>query len=176
MQIIGDGRERLVDLVRERRGHLAHGGQPRQAGELGLQLLELALGRLPLGQVADEAGEEAAVAGPHLADLELHGKGRAVLALAGDDAVDADDALLAGGEVAGDVAVMLLAKGRGHEHASHSVPTTSASRWPNRRSAAALKDWMTPRSSITTVASGTVSRTDRRCASRARRSRAVSRS
>ena len=74
--------------------------------KLRLQLFELALGRLALGQVADEAGKEAAVAGPHLADLELHGKGRAVLALAGDDAVDADDALLSGREVAGDIAVM----------------------------------------------------------------------
>ena len=60
LQIIGDRRERLVDLMRQRRGHLAHGGQPRQAGELGLQLLELVLGLLPLGQIADEAGEEAA--------------------------------------------------------------------------------------------------------------------
>ena len=81
LQIIGDGRERLVDLMRKRRCHLAHGGEPRQPGEFGLQLLELALGRLPLGQVADEAGEVAAVAGSHLADFELHGKGRAVLAL-----------------------------------------------------------------------------------------------
>ena len=140
LQIIGDGRERLVDLVRERRCHLAHGGQPRQAGELGLELLELALGRLPFGQVADEAGEVAALAGPHLGDFELHGEGRAILALSGDDAVDADDALLAGGEIAGDVAVMLLAEGRGHEHLHILSDDAHLPDVPNRRSAAALKD------------------------------------
>jgi hypothetical protein len=31
LQIVGDGRKRLVDLMRERRCHLAHGGEPRQA-------------------------------------------------------------------------------------------------------------------------------------------------
>ena len=99
--------------MRQRRGHLAHGGQPRQAGKLGLQLVQLMLGLLPLGEIADEAGEEAAFARLHLADCELHGKGRAVLALAGHHPVDADDALLAGGEIARHVAVMLLAIGRG---------------------------------------------------------------
>ena len=53
---------------------------------------------------------------PHLADFELHGKGRAVLALAGDHAVDADDALLAGGEIALHVAVMLAAIRLWHQH------------------------------------------------------------
>ena len=117
LQVVGDGRERLVDLVRERGGHLAHGGQARQPRKLGLQLLELVLGLLPLSKVADESGEEAPVAGAHLADRELHGEGRAILALTGDDAVDADDALLAGGEVARDIAVMLLAKRTRHQHA-----------------------------------------------------------
>ena len=93
--------------MRQRRGHLAHGGQPREASELGLQFLQPRLGLLPLGEVADEAGEEALLARPHLADRELHGEGRAVLALADDHAVDADDALLARGEIAWDVAVML---------------------------------------------------------------------
>ena len=85
--------------------------------KLRLQLFELVLGRLALGQVADEAGKEAAVAGQHLSDLKLHGEGRAVLALAGDDAIDADDAFLSGREVAGDIAVMAFAKRRRHEHA-----------------------------------------------------------
>ena len=106
LQVVGDCRERLVDLMRERGSHLAHGGETRQAGQLGLQIMQLVLGLLPLGEVADEAGKETALTRLHLADFELHGKGRAVLALAGDHTVDADDALLAGGEVAGDIAVM----------------------------------------------------------------------
>ena len=64
--------------------------------QLGLQFLQARFGLLPLGQVADEAGEETLVAGFHLADRELHRKGRAVLALADHDAADADDAPLAG--------------------------------------------------------------------------------
>ena len=63
---------------------------------LRLQLLQPGLGQLPLGQVADEAGEVALPRRAHLADRELHGKGRAVLALAHDDAPDADDPPLAG--------------------------------------------------------------------------------
>src|SRR5258705_5758130 len=45
----------------------------------------------------------------HLADGEMHRKRRAVLAHAGDDAADADDAPFAGLEIAGDVAVMTAA-------------------------------------------------------------------
>ena len=59
LQVIRDRRQRLVELVRERRGHLAHGGEARDVHELGLQFLQARLGLLPLGQVADEAGEEA---------------------------------------------------------------------------------------------------------------------
>ena len=40
------------------------------------------------------------------------------------------------------------------------VPMTSAGAKPNSRSAAELKEWMIPRSSITIIASGTVSRID----------------
>ncbi len=99
-EVVGDGGERLVQLVRQRRGHLAHGRQPRDVDELRLQLLQARLGLLALGQVADEAGEIAALAGAHLANGQLHGERRAVLALADHDAPDADDAPLAGGEVA----------------------------------------------------------------------------
>ena len=76
-----------------------------------------ALGLLPLGQVADEAGEVVPLAGAHLADRQLHREGRAVLALADHDAADADDAPLAGGEIALEIAVVLLAIGRRHQHA-----------------------------------------------------------
>ena len=46
------------------------------------------------------------------------------------------------------------------------LPITSAAVQPNSRSAAVLNDCIIPRSSITTMASGTVSRIDFRCASR----------
>ena len=52
------------------------------------------------------------VAGFHLADRELHRKGRAVLALADHHAADADDAPLAGGQIALQIAVVRLAIGR----------------------------------------------------------------
>ena len=42
--------------------------------KLGLQLLQARFGLLPLGQIADEAGEEPPVAGLHFADGELHRK------------------------------------------------------------------------------------------------------
>ena len=74
--------------------------------ELGLQLLQPRFGLLPLGQIANEAGEEALVAGLHLADGKLHREGRAVLALADDDAADADDAALAGAQIALEIAVV----------------------------------------------------------------------
>src|SRR5918994_1454736 len=75
------------------------------------------LGLLPLGEIANETGEEAAFARRHLADFELHGKGRSVLALATDHPIDADDALLAGCKISCDIEVMILAVGRGHEQA-----------------------------------------------------------
>ena len=68
--------------------------------QLGLQFLQLRFGLLPLGQIADEAGEEAAGRPTASRRLRAHREGRAVLALAGDHAADADDALLAGGEIA----------------------------------------------------------------------------
>ena len=98
LQIVGDRRQRLVEFMRQRRGHLAHRGQPRDMDQFGLQLLQARLGLLALGQVADEAGEKALLAGSHLADRQLHRKGRAVLALADHDAADADDAPLAGAQ------------------------------------------------------------------------------
>ena len=48
---------------------------------------------------------------PHLADGQLHWKGRAVLALADDEPADADDPPLAGAKIALEIAVMLLAIG-----------------------------------------------------------------
>ncbi len=83
--------------------------------ELGLQLLQARLGLLPLGQIADESREEALAARAHLTDRKLHRERRAVLALADDDAADADDPPLAGPQIAREIAVVILAIGRRHQ-------------------------------------------------------------
>ena len=83
--------------------------------QLGLQFLQARFGLLPLGQVADKAGEKAPVARFHFADRKLHREGRAVLALADDHAADADDAALAGVHIALHVTVMVFAVRRGHQ-------------------------------------------------------------
>ena len=57
--VVGDCGQRLVEFMRQRRGHLAHRAEARDMDELGLQLLQPRLGLLPLGKVADKAGEEA---------------------------------------------------------------------------------------------------------------------
>ena len=67
-------------------------------------------------------GEEALVARAHLADRELHRKGRAVLALADHHAADADDPPLAGAQIAIEIAVMALAIGRRHQHLDVRCP------------------------------------------------------
>ena len=40
LQVVGDRRQRLVELVRQRRGHLAHRGEARDVDQLALQLLQ----------------------------------------------------------------------------------------------------------------------------------------
>ena len=76
--------------------------------QLGLQFLQSRFGLLPLGEIADEAGEIALLTGLHLADAELERKSRAVLALADHHPADADDPPLAGQLVAIEIAVMVL--------------------------------------------------------------------
>jgi hypothetical protein len=121
LEVVGDGRERLVDLVGQGRGHLAQRREARHVHQLRLQLLQPGLGLLALGEVADEAREIALAAGAHLAHRQLHGKGGAVLTLADDHTSDADDPPLAGIEVAVHVAVMLLAIRLRHEEL-HVLP------------------------------------------------------
>ena len=70
---------------------------------------------------------------------------------------------------------MLLAEGRGHEHL-HILSNDLIFPTSEQTLGGGIEGLNDPRSSITTVASGTVSSTDLRCASRARRTRAVSRS
>ena len=85
--------------------------------QLRAQLVHPLLGLAPGADVVQEAGKQTVTAGDHLADRELHRKDRAVAALGLDFAADADDPLLAGAQIAGEVAVMPLAIGRGHQAA-----------------------------------------------------------
>ena len=52
---IGERGERLVELVRERRGHRPHRAQPRDVDQLGLHPPDLGLGAVPLGEVGHRA-------------------------------------------------------------------------------------------------------------------------
>lgn len=81
-----------------------------------------------------------------------------VLALSRHHAAVADDATLAGGHVTREIAVMRMRSGCGI-----SILTFLPQ-------AAALKEEIVPVSSMTIIASGTVSRIERRCASLAARS------
>ena len=124
----------------ERRRHVAEGGEAGHVHELGLKFLQAGFGLLTLGQVADEAGEIPLPGGTHLADRELHREGRAILALADHDAADADDPLLAGREIAPDIAVMLRAIRVRHQHLDVLADDFAwfVTELPNRRGAERL--------------------------------------
>jgi hypothetical protein len=70
--VVGDRRQRLVDLMGERGGHLAHGRQSRHVGEFSLQFLQPLVGLLAFCEVADESAEEAPFPYVHLADGLSH--------------------------------------------------------------------------------------------------------
>ena len=108
-QIAGDHRQQVVEVVRDAAGQLAD-----RLHLLGLaQLLLHALARR---DVADEAGEDLLARKHYLADRELDREDRAVLALRLHRPADSDDPLLAGPQIAFEVAVMGLGIGRGHQH------------------------------------------------------------
>lgn len=90
---------------------------------------DLGLEASPLGDVAEDAGEEASLSDVELADGQVDGEDGSVLAAAEDLAADADDAALAGLAVAGEVAVMSGAVGLGHEGAD--VASEEISRGPS---------------------------------------------
>ncbi len=117
LDVIRDGRQRLVQFMRQGGGHLAHGAEAGDVQQFALQVLKPLFRMLVLGQVADEPGEQAAAGQIDLADRQIHGEGRAIRPLADDDAADADDPLLAGGEIVIHVAVMSGAIGGGHQDA-----------------------------------------------------------
>ena len=113
--VVDDRRERLIELVRERRGHLAHRAQARDVNQLRLQLLETLLALPARAHVLQEPGKKLPPGRLDLADRELERKDRPVLALAQNLATDADDPPLAGAQEALQVGVVLLAIGRGHQ-------------------------------------------------------------
>ena len=70
--------------------------------------LEASSGFLTLGQIPDEPGEMDLSSRSGFADRQAHGKGRAILPPADDDAVETDDAPLASVQVALQIAVVLF--------------------------------------------------------------------
>src|SRR5208337_3074236 len=81
----------------------------------GGDLQHLPLQPLAIGDVAGDPGELAPIPVLELADGQVHGEGRAVLAAAADLAADANDPLLPGLQVALEVRIVFVAVGRGHE-------------------------------------------------------------
>ena len=114
--IIGGGGQRLVQLMRKCCRHLPHRAHARDMQEAILQFVQPPLGLLPLGEVADKAGEQARAVPICLADRQLHREGAAVLAPPDDHATDADDAPLASAAVALEIAVMLFLVRLRHQH------------------------------------------------------------
>ena len=145
--------------MRKRRRHLAHRGQARNVNEFGLKFLQPGFGFLPFGEIADKAREEALVRRPHFTDSQLHRKRRAIFAFSDNDASDPDDPAFAGPRIAFEIAIMAFTVGEGMSILMF-LPTTSFGPYPNNRSAATLNDCIIPRSLITIIASGTVSRID----------------
>src|SRR6185437_5745501 len=94
IRIIQDRGQRLVQLVRQSGGDLAHVGQPADMQHLRLRFLDPAFLLPARGNVYDDAEEDALAAHHALADRKTDGKGRTVLAPARNLAADADDVFL----------------------------------------------------------------------------------
>ncbi len=103
-RVVVDAAQRLFQIVR---GDVRELVQFLVAAEqLGVAVLEfpgieaeLLLGLFAIGDVADDPREQPSKAELHFADGQVHGERAAVLAQADDLAADADDLLLAGGQV-----------------------------------------------------------------------------
>ena len=107
--IADDDRQEIVEVVREPARELADRLHL-------LRLRQLFFGALALAEVMNDADEDRAALLLRLADRQVDRECRAVLALADDLAADADDLGLMGMQVVGEVAVVLPAIGRGHQH------------------------------------------------------------
>ncbi len=90
---------------------------PDQGGaQVGIPRQALVFSEPAFGNIAHDAGERAPAVQHGFTDIEFHRELLAVFTQARHFAADADDFLLAGGEVAGNVAIMLFAIGSGHQH------------------------------------------------------------
>ena len=113
--IVGGCRERLVQLVRERGRHLPHQPHARHPQQPILQFVQPTLRLLTFGQIADKAGEQPRAGLACLADRQFHRERAAILAPTHHDTPDADDAPLACGTIASEIAVVLVAVGLRHQ-------------------------------------------------------------
>ena len=104
-----DEADRAIDIADDDRIGQAFEDRAEQR----LLALEAVLGRALRAEVDDRAGEEALAADGELADREVHGEGRAVLAQPHHLAADADDLAVAGGQVLGEVGSCWLRNGSG---------------------------------------------------------------
>src|SRR5215469_9618251 len=116
LHVIGNRSQRLIELVGQSRGHFAHRSEARHVNKLGLQFLQARFGLLTFGKIPDETGEKTLLADVHFADSQFYWKSRAVAPLTDHDPPDANDAPLTGAQVTRDVAVMILAVRRRHQH------------------------------------------------------------
>ena len=111
-----DGGQGLVDFVGDGRGRQPQIGQSPRVGQLVQPHLGSALRGAAIADVAHQAREHQLAVHLELGDCQVYREDRAVLALCLQLPANADDARLAGHEVALDVAVVMMAVGRRHEH------------------------------------------------------------
>src|SRR6516165_9019815 len=98
------------------RRHFAQRGQPRHVHKFRLQFVQARFGLLTFGKIPDEAGEKTLLADVHFTDGQFYWKSRAVATLPDHDPPDANDAPLTGAQVTRDIAVMIIAVRRWHQH------------------------------------------------------------
>jgi hypothetical protein len=90
--VVEDRGERLIDLVRDRRGELAERRDARRVGERGLCLPQRLVGAIPLGQV-DERTEHVLVAGSRIREDDRHDRRDLLLLDRGEDQLGLHDPL-----------------------------------------------------------------------------------
>ena len=115
LDLVGDRREGLIQLVREPARHMLDGRDPEHVCQLGLMLSSCLFRPLALGDVAERPDEPATEAVVERADVELHRKDRPVLPPAADLMPDAEGLRVGRLQVARD-AVSTVRLGREHRH------------------------------------------------------------
>ena len=126
VQLMGDAGRQLADAGQlGRLPELLRGGPNffilgPEFGDGPLQICfafpQCRLGALALGNVADDPDEDSFALHPRFGDGEFEGKLRSILSPSDDLAADADDPLLASGQIASEIAVVFIPIRRRHEH------------------------------------------------------------